>query len=125
VEYKLPATEQGIIRYLSSGIIRGIGPKVAKKIVDTFGLETIEILDKSSRRLKEVAGLGEKRISQICSDWKKNSERRNLQIYLQGLGITPSYFARIYNAYGDKCADVVKTNPYQLSMDVRGIGFLM
>ena len=123
--FSLPATEQGIIRYLSSGIIPGVGEKYARAIVHTFGLETLSVLDNATPRLKEVPGLGRKRIAGIKKAWKENSGKRNLQIFMQGLGISPAFFNRIYSVYGDRCAEVVRKNPYQLCFDVRGIGFLM
>ncbi len=123
--FSLPVTEQGIIRYLSSGVIKGVGKKYAAQIVETFGLETLHILDHASQRLKEVPGLGAKRISQIKKAWKESSDKRNLQIFMAGLGITPAFFARIYAQYGDQCAEIIKQDPYRLCFDVKGIGFLL
>ena len=123
--FSLPVTEQGIVRYLSSGVIKGVGKKYAEQIVGTFGLETLHVLDNASQRLKEVPGLGQKRISQIKKAWKESSSKRNLQIFMAGLGITPAFFARIYAQYGDQCSQIIQQDPYRLCFDVKGIGFLL
>ena len=121
----LPTTVEGIEKYLSSGAIKGIGAKYAKAIVKTFGTETLEILNNASARLKEVPGLGKKRIAEIRKAWKNGAEKRNLQIYMQSLGITNAYFSKIYNIYGDSSAEVLQENPYRLASEVDGIGFVM
>ena len=100
--FSLPATRDGLIKYLSSGVVKGIGEKYAKAIVDTFGTDTLNVLNQQSRRLKEVPGLGKKRIEAIRKAWKENSDRRESQIYLQGLGINPAWFVRIYDKYGNE-----------------------
>ena len=122
--FSLPVTLDGIQKYLSSGAIKGIGEKYAKAIVDTFGTETLRILDNATARLKEVPGLGKKRIEAIKKAWKESAGKRSLQLYMQSLGITPAYFNRIYSLYGDQAGDILRTNPYQLASDVDGIGFL-
>ena len=122
--FTLPATLEGIEKYLSSGVIKGIGEKYAKAIVETFGTQTLQVLDNATSRLKEVPGLGKKRIEAIKKAWKESAGKRSLQLYMQSLGITPAYFNRIYSLYGDKSADILRTNPYQLASDVDGIGFL-
>ncbi|MBR4665710.1 MAG: ATP-dependent RecD-like DNA helicase, partial [Lentisphaeria bacterium] len=122
--FSLPVTLDGIQKYLSSGSIKGIGEKYAKAIVDTFGTETLRILDNATARLKEVPGLGKKRIEAIKKAWKESAGKRSLQLYMQSLGITPAYFNRIYSLYGDQAGDILRTNPYQLASDVDGIGFL-
>lgn len=121
----LPSTTEGLEKYLSSGVIPGIGPKSAKAIVDTFGLKTIDILDNYSARLKEVPGFGKKKINMVREAWAEQAERRNLYIYMQGVGISSAYCQKIYKVYGAKCAEVVRNNPYQLADEVRGIGFVM
>ncbi len=120
----LPATPAGIVRYLSSGILRGVGQKTAQKIVDHFGADTLRILDEEPRRLLEIKGFTRNKVESIRHDWKEGDEKRDLRIYLEGLGITPAYFARIYKQYGEKTADVIRQNPYRLASEVRGIGFL-
>ena len=122
--FSLPVTLDGIQKYLSSGAIKGIGEKYAKAIVDTFGTETLQILDNATARLKEVPGLGKKRIEAIKKAWKETAGKRSLQMYMQSLGITPAYFNRIYTLYGSQAGEILRTNPYQLASDVDGIGFL-
>lgn len=124
-ESTLPSTAEGIIKYLSSGVIKGIGEKYAKLIVEHFGKETLHILDNASVRLKEIPGLGKKRISTIKKAWDENKDRRNLQIYMQSLGISPAYFAKIYSLYGDRSAEILRTDPYLLATQVDGIGFIL
>ncbi len=123
--FLLPSTKEGIMRYLSSGIIPGIGPKYAKNIVEKFGEKTLEILDNSSARLREVPGLGKKRIELIRKAWQEQSLQKDIYIFLQSLGISPAYCTRIYRRYGDETPDKVRENPYQLARDVDGIGFVM
>ncbi len=120
----LPSSEEGIRRYLASGLIYGIGPKYAKRIVDRFGTDTLRVLDNFSERLKEIPGIGEKRISEIRRAWKEHSAQRELMVFLQGLGLSPAYCARVIHRYGAAAADVIRRNPYQLAEDVHGIGFL-
>jgi len=122
--FSLPATLEGIEKYLASGTIKGIGEKYAKAIVKTFGTETLQVLDNATSRLKEVPGLGKKRIEAIKKAWKESAGKRSLQMYMQSLGITPAYFNRIYSLYGDRSAEILQQNPYQLASDVDGIGFL-
>ena len=122
--FSLPATLDGIEKYLASGAIKGIGEKYAKAIVDTFGTQTLQVLDNATSRLKEVPGLGKKRIEAIKKAWKESAGKRSLQMYMQSLGITPAYFNRIYSLYADRSAEILQTNPYQLASEVDGIGFL-
>jgi len=122
--FSLPASREGLIRYLSSGIIKGVGEKYAELIVDTFGTSTLDVLNNASRRLKEVPGLGKKRIDAIRKAWQENASRREMQIYMQGLGINPVWFARIYDRYGDEAAKKIQENPYRLAADFKGIGFV-
>lgn len=123
--FTLPSTVEGIEKYLASGVIKGIGEKYAKLIVETFGSRTLEVLDHASCRLKEVPGLGKKRVKSIQEAWKASSEKRALQIYMQSLGITPAYFTRIYAIYGNKASEILQKNPYRLAAEVDGIGFLL
>ncbi len=122
-EFSLPATRNGLIKYLSSGVVKGIGEKYARAIVDTFGPDTLNVLNQQSRRLKEVPGLGKKRIDAIRKAWKENEDRRESQIYLQGLGINPAWFVRIYEKYGNEAPAAIRENPYRLAADIKGIGF--
>ncbi len=123
--FLLPSTREGIIKYLSSGMIDGIGPKNAENIVNYFGDKILEILDHYSARLKEVPGIGKKRASQISEAWKAQSSRREIFIFLQGLGISSLYCQKLYKEYGSQAAEVVKANPFRLADEIDGIGFLM
>ena len=118
-----PESKSGLIRFLSS-VVPGLGPKNAAAIVDHFGKETMEVLNRFPRRLKEVPGIGSKRASDISRIWKESASQRESLIFLQGLGITPAYCARLLKAYGDNAPEVVKKDPWRLADEVDGIGFL-
>ena len=120
----LPSSEEGIRRYLGSGLIPGIGPTYAGRIVEHFGTETLTVLDKYSERLREVSGIGRKRIGEIRKAWQTHAQQREVTIFLQSLGISPAYCARILTRYAVAAAEVVRRNPYQLAADIHGIGFL-
>lgn len=120
-----PATVEGIARYLASGILPGVGEKSARAIVDCFGLDTLHVLDTASGRLREIPGFGKKKAEAIRKAWKENADLRDLRIRLEGYGISPAYFKKIFRLYGEKSADVVEQDPYRLSKDVPGIGFLL
>ncbi len=124
-EYTLPVTPEGITRYLSSGVVKGLGKKYAEAIVRAFGTNTLDVIENAPLRLKEVPGLGSKRIEAVKKAWKANAALRNLQIHLQSYGISQAYFSRIYKLYGDRSAELLKENPYRLASDIPGIGFLM
>lgn len=124
-ESVLPATVKGIERYLGSGMIKGIGPVMAKRLVSTFSEETLSIIDHTPERLSEVAGIGEKRIEMIRKAWEDQKEIRDVMIFLQGHGISPAYAVKIYRQYGRDSIQVVRDNPYRLAMDVFGIGFVI
>ncbi|WP_433825561.1 SF1B family DNA helicase RecD2 [Actinoplanes sp. CA-015351] len=119
----LPATIQGIRRYLGSGLVKGIGPVFAERIVDHFGLETLEIIEESPDRLIEVAGLGPKRTAKITSAWAEQKAIKEVMVFLQGVGVSTSIAVRIFKKYGDASISVVKNSPYKLASDVWGIGF--
>ena len=118
----LPTTAEGIKKYLISGI-DGIGPKTAGLIVDAFGNNTVNILDKYPTRIKEIRGIGPKKAGMVIAAWKEGAARRDSMIYLQGLGITPAYCAKLFRKYGDLAAQIVKSNPYKLAEEIDGIGF--
>ena len=118
-----PQTTKGIVNYLSSGIIKGIGPATAQKIVNAFGERTIEILDEEPQRIHEVRGLKPQLANKLIDIWVDNRVMRNIMIYLQGLGISAKIAKRIYERYGAKTQFVVEHNPYQLADDVTMIGF--
>src|SRR5919112_1637909 len=119
----LPATIQGIRRYLGSGLIKGIGPVFAERIVDHFGLDTLQIIEDQPGRLIEVPGLGPKRTARITAAWQEQKAIKEVMIFLQGVGVSTSIAVRIYKKYAEKSIDVVKTEPYRLAADVWGIGF--
>lgn len=119
----LPATVQGIRRYLGSGLIKGIGPVFAERIVDHFGLDTLEIIETAPERLIEVAGLGPKRTRKITAAWAEQKAIKEVMLFLQGVGVSTSIAVRIYKKYGDSSISIVKNSPYQLAADVWGIGF--
>jgi exodeoxyribonuclease V alpha subunit len=122
-QVKAPSDVLGIKKYLGSGLIKGIGPIYAARIVGVFGKDTLEIIDKASERLKEVGGLGKKRIEMILSCWADQKVVRDVMVFLQGHGVSPAYAQKIFKIYGEKCIAVVQKNPYQLARDVHGIGF--
>jgi exodeoxyribonuclease V alpha subunit len=119
----LPATTQGLRKYLGSGLIKGIGPKTAEKIVARFGLDTLEILEQQQERLLEVSGLGPERAKRIATAWEEQKAIKEVMVCLQGLGVSTSLAVRIYKEYGDAATTVVKNEPYRLARDVWGIGF--
>ncbi|MFD7976094.1 ATP-dependent RecD-like DNA helicase [Streptomyces sp. NPDC059071] len=120
----LPATVQGIRRYLGSGLIKGIGPVFADRITTHFGLDTLQILEESPGRLIEVPGLGPKRTRNIAAAWEEQKAIKEVMVFLQGVGVSTSIAVRIYKKYGDASISVVKNQPYRLAADVWGIGFL-
>ena len=118
-----PSSIEGIYVYLSSGMIKGIGEKMAKRIIDKFGVDTLDIIQNSPHRLSEVEGIGSKKIEQIAKSYEDNRELRNIIMQLSPYGITPNLCLKIYNKYKNKAVDVISRNPYKLAEDVRGIGF--
>ncbi|MEI6211398.1 MAG: ATP-dependent RecD-like DNA helicase [bacterium] len=118
-----PTSIEGLRRYLASGLIRGVGPVMADRIVATFGAQTLDIIEKESRRLEEVEGIGPQRRQQIKESWTEQHAVRDIMIFLQSHGIGTAQSARIYRQYGADAIAVVKRNPYRLCNDVWGIGF--
>jgi exodeoxyribonuclease V alpha subunit len=119
----LPATVQGIQRYLGSGLIKGIGQVMAERMVKHFGVDIMHIIDDSPERLIEVNGLGRKRTAMITTAWAEQKAIKEVMIFLQGVGVSTSLAVRIYKKYGDASVDVVRAEPYRLASDVWGIGF--
>jgi exodeoxyribonuclease V alpha subunit len=119
----LPATIQGIRRYLGSGLIKGIGPKMAERIVDHFGEDTLRLIEEEPGRLVEVPGLGPKRTQMITIAWAEQQAIKEVMVFLQGVGVSTSLGVRIYKAYRDEAIEVVRREPYRLAADVWGIGF--
>jgi exodeoxyribonuclease V alpha subunit len=120
----IPATVRGIERYLSSGMIKGIGPVMAKRLVTNFGVKTLDVIENDIEKLKEVEGIGEKRVEMICHAWKAQKEIRQVMIFLQGHGVSPTYAVKMYKQYGNEAVSIVRDNPYRLAEEVFGIGFL-
>jgi exodeoxyribonuclease V alpha subunit len=120
----LPATAAGIEKYLGSGMIKGIGPVTAKRLVTRFGDKTLAVIEEEIERLGEVEGIGEKRIDMIRRAWEDQKEIRDVMIFLQGQGVSPTYAVKIYRHYGRDAVKVVSENPYKLATDIFGIGFI-
>ncbi len=119
----LPTSKDGMEKYLSSGIIQGIGPVTAKKIVNKFGEDTLNILDNNIERLKEIEGIGKKKLETIIESYREQRELKNITIFLQTHGLSVNQCLKIYKKYGASSVDTVKNNPYILCDEVSGIGF--
>ncbi len=126
VHYKetKPATLTGIEKYLGSGLIKGVGPVTAKRIVKHFGLDTLDIIEHQIDRLSEVTGIATKRIAMIQRTWAEQKSIKDVMIFLQSHGVSTTYAVKIYKQYGEGAISTVTTNPYQLAIDIFGIGFL-
>ncbi|HIE37735.1 MAG TPA: ATP-dependent RecD-like DNA helicase, partial [Anaerolineae bacterium] len=122
-EQVLPATAEGIRRYLGSGLIRGVGPVTAQRIVARFGAETLRVLDEAPERLREVEGVGPKRAAAISRAWEEQKEIRRVMLFLQSHGVTTGLAVKIYKTYGDQALAVVQEAPYRLARDIWGVGF--
>ena len=118
-----PDTIAGLEKYLGSGLIPGVGPGFAKRIVETFGLETLKVLDESPEKLAKVPGLGERRADEIRKKWTSQHAVSSIMLILQTHGASPALAARIYERYGERAAETVQRHPYRLALDVRGVGF--
>ena len=122
-EETLPATVYGIEKYLGSGLVKGIGPKFAKRIVQKFGKDTLEVIETDPDKLLEVYGIGQTRVNRIKKSWQEQKEIKNIMLFLQGHDVSTSHATKIYKTYGDKSIEVVQENPYRLADDIWGIGF--
>ncbi len=120
---RLPATIDGIRRYLGSGLIKGVGPATAKRITETFGKYTLDVLDREPERLREVPGLGYKKAELIAAAWREQQRIKDLMLLLQDLGLPTGVAVRIYKHYGDDALAVVQHEPYRLADEVDGVGF--
>ncbi|MEM8932828.1 MAG: helix-hairpin-helix domain-containing protein, partial [Acidobacteriota bacterium] len=123
IETVRPATFLGIERYLSSGLVEGIGPTMAKRLVAHFGLDTLDVIDHQPERLVEVEGIGKVRSQRIREAWRTQHHVRDIMVFLQGHGVSATFAAKIQQTYGDEALDVVTKTPHRLARDVRGIGF--
>lgn len=122
-EETLPATVYGMEKYLGSGLIKGVGPKFAKKIVQKYGKDTFDVIEENVNALIEIDGIGRKRVQMIAESWEKQKEVKNVMTFLQEHQVSTSYAAKIYSQYGNESISVMKKNPYQLADDIWGIGF--
>jgi exodeoxyribonuclease V alpha subunit len=118
-----PHTREGIVKYLGSGLVKGIGPHFARKIVDVFGERTLDVIDESPTFLKEVKGIGARRIQRIRESWQQQKAVRGIMVFLQSHGVGTARAVRIYKTYGERALDLVRANPYRLAADVWGFGF--
>jgi len=123
IEQAYPATIEGVKRYLGSGLLDGIGPKLAERIVDHFGAETLEIIEKHPQRLRQVPDIGPKRVRIIVEAWEEQRQIKEIMIFLHSHGITTNLALKIYKHYGDQALPVVQGNPFQLARDIFGVGF--
>ena len=122
-EETLPATVFGIEKYLGSGLIKGIGPKFAKKIVQQFGKDTLDIIEENPDSLIEVPGIGRLRVERIKESWAEQKEIKNIMLFLQSHDVSTAHATKIYKTYGNQSIEIVKENPYRLADDIWGIGF--
>ena len=122
-EEVLPATVLGIEKYLGSGLVKGIGPNYAKRIVNTFGVDTLSVIEENPEKLLEVPGIGKIRVERIKKSWADQKEIKNIMIFLQGHDVSTSHATKIYKTYGNDSIKTVQENPYRLADDIWGIGF--
>ncbi|MCD8232022.1 MAG: ATP-dependent RecD-like DNA helicase [Clostridiales bacterium] len=122
-EETLPATTYGIEKYLGSGLIKGVGPKFAKRIVQKFGKDTLEVIETDLDSLIQVEGIGKKRVERIKKGWQEQREIKNIMLFLQSNDVSTAHAARIYKTYGNDSIKIVEENPYRLADDIWGIGF--
>ncbi|HEX9014216.1 MAG TPA: helix-hairpin-helix domain-containing protein, partial [Anaerolineaceae bacterium] len=122
-EQTLPATVEGIRRYLGSGLIKGIGPRLAERITTRFGAETLDIIESHPDQLRQVADIGLKRLSWIVKAWGEQKQIKEIMLYLHSRGLSTNLAVKIYKEYGDTSLDVIQTDPYRLARDITGIGF--
>jgi exodeoxyribonuclease V alpha subunit len=122
-EETMPATAYGIEKYLGSGLVKGIGPKYAHRIVHCFGSDTLDVIEETPEKLLEVEGIGKVRLERIRKSWQEQKEIRNIMIFLQGHNVSSGHATKIYKTYGNDSIRVVQENPYRLADDIWGIGF--
>ncbi|MBN2391390.1 MAG: ATP-dependent RecD-like DNA helicase [Anaerolineae bacterium] len=120
---QLPATVEGLRKYLGSGLIKGVGPVNAGRIVDYFGLKTLDVIESDVNRLREVPGVGAKRTAQIARAWEEQKHIKEIMIFLQSHGVSTGLAVKIYKQYTDQALAVVRNDPYRLAKDIYGIGF--
>ncbi|MDY7075476.1 MAG: ATP-dependent RecD-like DNA helicase [Chloroflexota bacterium] len=122
-EQILPATVEGIKKYLGSGLVKGVGPVTAARIVQRFRADTLRVLDEEPQRLREALGVGPKRAAAIAKSWEEQKQIREVMLFLQSHGVTTGLAVKIYKTYGDDALHVVQENPYRMARDIWGVGF--
>jgi len=122
-EQILPATVEGLKAYLGSGMIKGVGPVTAKRIVQRFGVDTLDVLDEKPKRLREVLGVGPKRAAAVAKAWEEQKQIRQVMMFLQSHGVSTNLAVKIYKTYGDDALQIVQEDPYRLARDIWGVGF--
>jgi exodeoxyribonuclease V alpha subunit len=125
VKQEAPSDIVGIRKYLGSGLIKGIGPVYAEKIVDYFGISTLDIISQEPERLFEIKGLGKKKVEKIIDCWKEQESIRDVMVFLQAHGVSPAYAQKIFRFYKNRSIEVIQENPYRLAREIFGIGFKM
>jgi exodeoxyribonuclease V alpha subunit len=120
---QLPATVEGLRKYLGSGLIKGIGPVTANRIVDAFGLQTLDVIENAPERLRNVPGIGERRSEWIAQAWEDQKQIKEIMVFLQGHGVSTGLAVKIFKQYEENAIQVVRTDPYRLAKDIYGIGF--
>ncbi len=120
-----PESEEGLVRYLGSGLIDGIGEVTAQRIVDKFGTDTLEVLDATPQKLRKIKGIGKKNLQKIIASWEAQQGMRKIMIFLAGHGISQAYCAKIIKEYGENSIRIVSENPYRLASEIQGIGFIV
>ena len=122
-EETLPATVFGIEKYLGSGLVKGVGPKFAKRIVEKFGKDTLDVIEETPDELLKVSGIGKVRVDRIKTSWQEQKEIKNIMLFLQSHEVSTSHATKIFKTYGSESIAIVKENPYRLADDIWGIGF--
>ncbi len=122
-EQILPATTAGIKRYLGSGLIKGIGPRLAERIVSVFGAQTLDVIERQPERLLEVPDIGPHRSKKISQAWEEQKQVKEIMLFLHSYGVSTNLAIKIYKQYGDQALEVVQTDPYRLARDIYGVGF--
>jgi exodeoxyribonuclease V alpha subunit len=124
-EIAYPATREGIERYLASGLIRGIGPGTARKIVDAFGTDAMKVLNTDIDRLRDIPGIGEKKLSRIRTSWQEQRAVQNVMLFLKEHDVSTGFAVQIYKVYGQRAIDIMSADPYQMVRDVERVGFVI
>jgi len=122
-EQIMPATTAGICRYLGSGLVKGIGPRLAGRIVQRFGVKTLQVLDAQPERLLEVTDIGPKRSQMIAAAWQEQKQVKEIMLFLHSHGVSTNLAVKIFKHYGDQSLVVVQNDPYRLARDIYGVGF--